>query len=156
MIGAEASTAEEQDNDKLSALYKEQDEIIRFIQNQEGSLKQRVQRLAQIMKERINLADPDFDPSFTISQISTEIKRLFRKPEIGLAIQAENVDHYLDTEFKNSNLARDIMYLEDGRSLYGRSDIEIIKEIGADIHLLKEKINSVTSHQDLEILVRNK
>ncbi len=40
------------------------------------------------------------------------------------------------------------------RRTYSRTAdyIEIIKEIGSDIHLLKEKINSVTSHQDLEVL----
>ena len=64
-------------------------------------------------------------------------------------LPAENVNHYLPDKYKNQSQQR--IVLVDGSRITA-DDIEIIKEIGGDIHLLKEKISNVTSHQDLEVL----
>lgn len=143
MISAEARA---EDQDKLILLHQEQEEIITSIQEKEGTIKQKIIRLAEILEERMQRADSDLPASLTINLISTEITRIFREKQIAAA---DYVRQYLPAKYKDPSQQR-IVLLNGGTQL--REDIEIIKEIGADIHHLKEKINNVTNHQDLEIL----
>ena len=62
----------------------------------------RIQRLAEIMEQRIDLLDPAM-ALITKSQISTEITRVLRENNCAIA---SHVNDYLPTKFKNQNLAR--------------------------------------------------
>lgn len=146
MIGAEARTAEQHDTDKLLILHKEQNEIISFLKDREGPVKQKIIRLAEILEEMMERADSTLPAFLTTNMISSQIRQMLR--EQGIAA-ADNVNHYLPDKYKNQSQQR--ILLVDG-SIRTADDIEIIKEIGADIHLLKEKIGTVSNHQDLEIL----
>lgn len=139
-------SSRKQAEDILLSLSTEQSEIISFLQNKEGTIKQKIVRLAEILEQRQQLADPNLSPALTTNMISSEIRHMLR--EQGIAA-AENVNHYLPDKYKNQSQQR--IVLVDG-SIRTADDIEILKEIGGDIHLLKEKISNVTSHQDLEVL----
>jgi hypothetical protein len=146
MIGAEAR-AEQQDNDKLSALLIEQQEIISFLKDKEGTIKQKVLRIAEILEERMERADPNLPQTLTTNMISTEVRQILRAHGIAAA---ENVNHYLPDKYKNPSQQRTIV-LVDG-SIRTADPIEIIKAIGSNIHSLKENINQITEHEDLEII----
>ena len=145
MIGAEAR-AEQQDSDKLITLQKEQDEIITFFKSRETTIRQKIIRMAEILEERMERADPELPPTLTTNMISTEITRILRQNEI---TAADYVRQYLPGKYKDPSQQR--IVLVNGVTQL-RDDIEIIKEIGADIHQLKERINNVTNHEDLEVL----
>ena len=144
MIGAEARA---EDQDKLLLLRNEQQEIISFFKSREGTIKDKFLRIAAVLEERMERADPELPPTLTTNMISTYISRLFK--DNGMLSAANYVRECLPIKYKDESQQR--IVLVDGEEVLA-DDIEIIKEIGADIHLLKEKINSVTSNQDLEIL----
>jgi hypothetical protein len=143
MIGAEARA---EDQDKLLLLHQEQDEIISFLKDKEGSIKQKIIRLAEILEERMQRADPELPPSLTTNLISSQITSIFRENGIR---SVNYVRECLTEKYKDQSQQR--IVLVNGEGILA-NDIEILKEIGGDIHLLKEKISNVTSHQDLEVL----
>jgi hypothetical protein len=138
-------SSRQQAEDTLLSLNTEQSLIISFLQNREGTIKQKIVRLAEILEERMQLADPELPPSLTTNMISTEITRMLRNN----GIAADNVNHYLQDKYKNPSQQRII--LVDG-SMRTTNDIEIIKAIGSNIRSLKENINQITEHQDLAIV----
>jgi hypothetical protein len=91
---------EETDN-ILKTLTKEQEIIVEDIETHEGTMKAKIKRLAQILEQRIELLDPTL--TITISQISTEIRRLLTEKNCAIA---PHVNDYLDERYKNQNLAR--------------------------------------------------
>lgn len=138
-------SSRQQAEDKLSLLNGEQSQIISFLQNREGTIKQKIVRMAEILEERMQLADPELPPSLTTNMISTEITRILRNN----GIAADNVNHYLQDKYKNPSQQR--IVLVNG-SIRTANDIEIIKAIGSNIRSLKENINQITEHQDLAIV----
>ena len=145
LIGTDSSR--QQAEDKLSLLNGEQSQIISFLQNQGGTIKQKIIRIAAIFEERMQLADPSLPPSLTTNMISTYISKIFREHGI---TAADYVHHYLSDKYKDPNQRRMIVLVDGVTEL--RGDIEIIKEIGKDIRSLKDNIGEITEHQDLAIV----
>ena len=85
----------------LRDLQKEQEIVIQDIETHEGTMKAKIQRLAQIMEQRIELLDPTL--TITLSEISAEISRVLRDNKCALA---EHVNDYLEGKYKNQNKAR--------------------------------------------------
>ena len=91
-----------EDTDRiLRDLQKEQEIVIQDIETHEGTMKAKIQRLAQIMEQRIELLDPTL--TITISEISTEIRRVLLENKCAIA---NHVNEYLEGKFKNQNMAR--------------------------------------------------
>jgi hypothetical protein len=92
---------------ELQSLRIEQTEILLNFKNINLSIKEKIVRLAQIIKRRHELADPLFEyegTSFAVTEISTQISRMLR--EKGWNSAADHVCDYLPEEFKNANKAR--------------------------------------------------
>jgi hypothetical protein len=147
LIGAEAGGAEQQDNDRLSSLQKEQNEIITFLKQGEDTIKQKILKLAEILEERMERADPELPPSLTTNMISSYISKTFKENDIK---SANYVHRCLPDKYKDTKQQRYIL-LVDGE-LEVRDNIEIIKTIGSNIRYLKENIHQITEHQDLAIV----
>jgi hypothetical protein len=88
------------DQNELSSLRIEQSQLIALLKNKEGSLKAKINRLAEIYERRLNLADPDISPFLTVNQISTEIANVLRTHRMAIA---DDVHHYLPDKYKNPN-----------------------------------------------------
>ena len=96
-------TAKEQAKIKLTNLKASQETIINEIIIKEGSIKTRLNEVAKIMQQRLELLDPELS-IIRVDQISSEITKLLR--EKGSISIAHNVNRYLDAKYRNKNLAR--------------------------------------------------
>jgi hypothetical protein len=96
------SIAKEQTKQKLLNLQSTQNTILNEIVLRDGTIKQKLNELADIIAERIDLLDPGME-GIGKEQISTEIARMLR--EKGCSI-ANWVNDYLPPKYKNKNLVR--------------------------------------------------
>lgn len=97
-----------QDRAELVQLGIEQSQLVQLIKTRDVSIKKKIQRLAQIIKRRYELADPSLKiEGFyiqAVQQISTELKRVFKDHPI-----CNNIDHYLDREFKDPSKRNNLL-----------------------------------------------
>ena len=139
-------SAEGIDQNLLSSLHQEQEQIITFLIDKEGSVKQKIIRMAEILEQMMERADPSLPPTLSTNMISSHLTKMLR--EKGIAA-ANNVNHYLPAKYRDPSQQR--IVLVDGSISYCE-DIEIIKRIGSDIRLLNDRISKIEDHQDLEIV----
>ena len=140
---------------KLVDLRAEQQNLIQYFSKSEETIELKVNKLAEIIEERINYADPLFISEglkdFTINMISTYIADLFRREGIKCA---DNVHHYLPMRFKNASQvrnnvieARGIQYRETFKALQLLTQnrgvvLEILEDVKkTDHHLIQESYN---------------
>jgi len=146
--GTDSAKAALIDQNKLSSLLTQQSLLIASLKNnEEKNLRVKLNELAQIVKQRMMLADPELRPLLSINQISTYITRTLR--DQGIAI-ASNVNHYLADEFKDPNQQR--KGLEDGSTSYCDDDIERLVSISKKMNSLIDEINGIEDHSTLEAL----
>ena len=127
------SIAQEKARQQLLNLKSSQETILSEIITRDGSMKQRILELAQVIEQRIELLDPDL-ATFELSDISSIIAKELREKECSIA---NWVRDYLPAKYKNPNLARI------------DSTIHNISEIGAVVpRHLPEECSSV----ELELL----
>jgi hypothetical protein len=86
------------DQSELLRLKHEQITTIDQIMQHDGSMKEKIIKLAQIMEQRINLLDPEL--TFAVNQISTEIKRVLSGQPV-----ANFLHQYLPDKYKDPRLA---------------------------------------------------
>lgn len=139
-------SAEYSDKHELASLIVEQSQILASLsRNDNKTLKEKIIRLAHIIDERMELADPTFDKKFTRSQISTYITHLCGDLPI-----ADVVRRYLPPEYKDQSQVRNII-LEDG----GTDVREIVANLTALADFKKpitEAIAQLASAADLATL----
>jgi len=103
MTVPDSFNAKEKAKEKLRLLESTQKTILNEIVLREGTIKQKVNDLAYIIEQRIELLDPELEGIAT-DQISTLITRMLR--EKGCTATANHVNEYLPPKFRNKNLAR--------------------------------------------------
>jgi hypothetical protein len=139
------------DIQRISSLHIEQSQIIALLKNREGSIKQKINRWAEILQELINYADPDL-ADLTINQISTYIRGACRNHNMPIA---DNVDHYLPEKYKNPD--KQNFLLEDRRITYGGIDpVLLIEELS---HLPPDQIRKLSTSTKINLydtIMKNK
>lgn len=110
------------DQNEISSLHLEQDQLIALLKNKVDSWKIKLVRLAAIYKRLIELADPEFENDMSVSMISTYMTRLLRRHNVAIA---DHVSDYLPEEYKNPNLARDYLN-EKGPTSWGGIDPSLL------------------------------
>lgn len=86
----------------LKELVTEQYQIVENIRSNEESMKSKIQRMAVIMEQRLELLDSSMSIQF-VSEISSEITRILRENNIATA---SCVYQYLDDKYKNPELSK--------------------------------------------------
>lgn len=99
----EVADSRQQTEERLRELRREENHIIEYIRDNNGTIKERVQRWEQILKDRMELGDPLLDKSFTKEQISTYITRSLRAENCATA---EIVYRYVSDDCKNQSYSR--------------------------------------------------
>ena len=96
------SIAQEKARLQLINLKSTQNTIINEIILRDGTMKKKINDIAEIMAQRIELLDPEME-GIGLEQISTEIARLLRDRQCTIA---NWVRDYLPPKYKNQNLVR--------------------------------------------------
>lgn len=92
------------DQSELLSLKREQTTLLDSIDQEDSSQGQRIQRLAEIIEQRINLGDPDCD--YPVNQISTQLKRILEGKPIASFLHRYLADKYKDPrDQENAKLA---------------------------------------------------
>ena len=91
----------QQTEERLIFLRDTERALLDAIESNDGTMKEKITKLAQCMEERINLLDPML--SFAISDISTNITRVLRSLNLPVA---NKVREYLPDKYKNEQLAK--------------------------------------------------
>jgi len=89
------------DEERLRQLRKEERDIYKALDGDQETLKSKIIRLAEIIEERINLADTMLPKDLTVNQISSNISRTLRSLQMPFA---HWVSEYLPEKYKNPNI----------------------------------------------------
>lgn len=99
----EGGDSRQQTEEQLRELRREENQVLDEILNNNGTIKERVERWEQIIKRRLELGDPTLDKSFTIEQISTYITRSLRASNCPTA---DIVYRYVSDDCKNQSYSK--------------------------------------------------
>ena len=149
MQGTGETSNRTDDQQTLVRLRAEQQNLIQYFTKSEEFIEVKVNKLAEIIEQRINYADPLFLSEglkdFTINMISTYIAEIFRREGIR---SADNVHHYLPMKYKNASQvrnnvieARGIQYRETFKALKLLTEnrgtvLEILEDVKKTDHRL--------------------
>lgn len=148
------------DQNELASLRIEQSQLLALLKNKEGSLKSKIIRLAEILEQRIVLADPEFEQEeyrdFTISQISTYITNILRNHNIAYAPW---VSECLPPKYKDPSQSNNALLNRSAKpSQWGGVDPELLlKELAAvPLEVIKQLASNIKVNAYDDVIMRLK
>ena len=97
----EVGDSRQQTEEQLRILREEERSLFDSLENNEGTLKDKIIRIAQILEERINFLDPMLPKELSLNRISSYITRSLKSYNAPIA---HWVSEYLPDKYKNPNI----------------------------------------------------